>query len=235
MPQQNPIYCALDTTDVDRARELGRALKGRVGGLKVGKEFFTAHGPDGVRRILPDGVPLFLDLKFLDIPNTVAGAVRAAGALNPAMLNVHAAGGAAMMEAARDAAQESATPPWVLAVTVLTSLDARDLESIGVTGSPEDQVVRLATLAQRAGLTGVVCAATEISALRAACGPDFKLVVPGIRPEGSAVGDQKRTMTPAEALDRGAYVLVIGRPITAAADPAAAAQSIERSLGKSAA
>ena len=233
MPQANPVYCALDTTDVDRARALARTLKGSVGGLKIGKEFFTAHGPDGVRRVLPGGVPLFLDLKFHDIPNTVAGAVRAACALNPTMLNVHAAGGTAMMEAARDAAQESATPPWVLAVTVLTSLDAQDLTSIGVTGSPEDQVVRLATLAQRAGLTGVVCAAAEISALRAACGPDFKLVVPGIRPEGSATGDQKRTMTPAEALARGADVLVIGRPITTATDPAAAAQAIARGLGAS--
>ncbi|MEQ8246602.1 MAG: orotidine-5'-phosphate decarboxylase [Alphaproteobacteria bacterium] len=233
MRHANPVYCALDTTDVDRARALARTLKGSVGGLKIGKEFFTAHGPDGVRRVLPGGVPLFLDLKFHDIPNTVAGAVRAACALNPVMLNVHAAGGTAMMEAARDAAQESATPPWVLAVTVLTSLDAQDLASIGVTGSPEDQVVRLATLAQRAGLTGVVCAAAEISALRTACGPDFKLVVPGIRPAGSATGDQKRTMTPAEALERGADVLVIGRPITAAADPAAAAQAIARDLGVS--
>ncbi|MDA0367995.1 MAG: orotidine-5'-phosphate decarboxylase [Proteobacteria bacterium] len=231
----NPIFCALDTNDLDRARKLGIAVSDHVGGLKVGKEFFTAHGPDGVRQIVPSGVPLFLDLKFHDIPNTVAGAVRAACVLHPAMINVHASGGTAMMESALAAAQESDSPPWVLGVTVLTSLDARDLESIGITGSPQDHVLRLAALAQHAGLAGVVCSAREISALRVACGPDFKLVVPGIRPEGSAVGDQKRTMTPAEALERGADVLVIGRPITAANDPAAAAQAIRLSLGSRAA
>ncbi|NQV79946.1 MAG: orotidine-5'-phosphate decarboxylase, partial [Alphaproteobacteria bacterium] len=227
----NPIFCALDTTDLDRARKLGLAVNDQVGGLKIGKEFFTAHGPDGVRQVVPSGVPLFLDLKFHDIPNTVAGAVRAACLLSPAIINVHASGGTAMMEAAVAAAQESASPPWVLGVTVLTSLDANDLESMGVTGSPQDHVLRLAALAQHAGLAGVVCSAREISALRAACGPDFKLVVPGIRPEGSAVGDQKRTMTPPEALERGADVLVIGRPITAATDPASAAQAIRLSLG----
>lgn len=230
MSNPNPVFCALDTTDVDRAASLAQSLKGHVGGLKIGKEFFTAHGPAGVRRVIPEGTPLFLDLKFHDIPNTVAGAVRAATALSPAILNVHAAGGRAMMEAARTAAQESETPPWVLAVTVLTSLDASDLADIGVHGSPADQVVRLATLAQRAGLDGVVCAAQEIAALRRECGPDFKLVVPGIRPANSATGDQKRTMTPAEAAGLGADVLVIGRPITNAPDPAAAAQAIAAEL-----
>jgi len=209
---------------------LGKSLQGNVGGLKVGKEFFTAHGPAGVRQIIPEGMPFFLDLKFHDIPNTVAGAVRAACALTPTMLNVHAAGGRAMMQAARDAAHESANPPWVLAVTVLTSLDTNDLSDIGVQGTPGDQVLRLAALAQRAGLDGVVCSAQEITALRDACGPDFKLVVPGIRPHGSATGDQKRTMTPAEAVQRGADVLVIGRPITGAADPADAAKSITAEL-----
>ncbi len=230
MSNPNPVFCALDTTDVDRAASLAQSLKDHVGGLKIGKEFFTAHGPAGVRRVVPEGTPLFLDLKFHDIPNTVAGAVRAATALSPAILNVHAAGGRAMMEAARTAAQESETPPWVLAVTVLTSLDASDLADIGVHGSPADQVVRLATLAQRAGLDGVVCAAQEIAALRRECGPDFKLVVPGIRPANSATGDQKRTMTPAEAAGLGADVLVIGRPITNAPDPAAAAQAIAAEL-----
>jgi len=235
MSNPNPVFCALDTTDVDRAASLAQSLKGHVGGLKIGKEFFTAHGPAGVRRVIPEGTPLFLDLKFHDIPNTVAGAVRAATALSPAILNVHAAGGRAMMEAARTAAQESETPPWVLAVTVLTSLDASDLADIGVHGSPADQVVRLATLAQRAGLDGVVCAAQEIAALRRECGPDFKLVVPGIRPANSATGDQKRTMTPAEAAGLGADVLVIGRPITNAPDPAAAAQAIAAELAGEAA
>jgi len=235
MSNPNPVFCALDTTDVDRAASLAQSLKGHVGGLKIGKEFFTAHGPAGVRRVIPEGTPLFLDLKFHDIPNTVAGAVRAATALSPAILNVHAAGGRAMMEAARTAAQESETPPWVLAVTVLTSLDASDLADIGVHGLPADQVVRLATLAQRAGLDGVVCAAQEIAALRRECGPDFKLVVPGIRPANSATGDQKRTMTPAEAAGLGADVLVIGRPITNAPDPAAAAQAIAAELAGEAA
>ncbi|MCX8231969.1 MAG: orotidine-5'-phosphate decarboxylase, partial [Alphaproteobacteria bacterium] len=179
---------------------------------------------------IPKGTPLFLDLKFHDIPNTVAGAVRAASALTPAMLNVHAAGGRAMMEAARDAAAESTARPWVLAVTVLTSLDAGDLADIGGNGAPGEQVLRLATLAQTAGLDGVVCSAQEISTLRAECGPDFKLVVPGIRPQGSAPGDQKRTMTPVEAVQRGADVLIIGRPITAAPDPTAAAQAIVAEL-----
>jgi orotidine-5'-phosphate decarboxylase len=230
MLKSNPIFCALDTNDVDRAVSLGRALKDAVGGLKVGKEFFTAHGPGGVREVIPKGLPVFLDLKFHDIPSTVAGAVRAASTLTPAMLNVHAAGGRAMMEAARDAAAESTAPPWVLAVTVLTSLDASDLADIGGNGAPGEQVLRLATLAQTAGLDGVVCSAQEISTLRAECGPDFKLVVPGIRPQGSAPGDQKRTMTPVEAIQRGADVLVIGRPITAAPDPTAAAQAIVAEL-----
>lgn len=230
MLKSNPIFCALDTTDVDHAASLGSELKDAVGGLKVGKEFFTAHGPEGVRKIIPKGTPLFLDLKFHDIPNTVAGAVRAASALTPAMLNVHAAGGRAMMEAAKDAAAESKVRPLVLAVTVLTSLDAGDLADIGVNGAPREQVLRLATLAQTAGLDGVVCSAQEISILRAECGPDFKLVVPGIRPQGNAPGDQKRTMTPVEAVQRGADVLVIGRPITTAPDPTAAAQAIVAEL-----
>jgi len=230
MFKSNPIFCALDTTDVDRAASLGQALKGHVGGLKIGKEFFTAHGPSGVQQVVPEGTPFFLDLKFHDIPNTVAGAVRAACALSPTMLNVHAAGGRAMMEAARIAAHEATTPPWVLAVTVLTSLDADDLTDIGVQGTPGDQVLRLAALAQKAGLDGVVCSAQEISILRKECGRDFKLVVPGIRPRGSATGDQKRTMTPTDALQRGADVLVIGRPITGATDPAAAARAITADL-----
>jgi len=235
MLKSNPVFCALDTTDVDRAAALGVALKDVVGGLKVGKEFFTANGPAGVRKIVPQGTPFFLDLKFHDIPNTVAGAVRAACALSPTMLNVHAAGGRAMMTAAREAAAESPSRPWVLAVTVLTSLDSGDLAEIGVSTPPGEQVLRLANLTQKSGLDGVVCSAQEISALRAECGPDFKLVVPGIRPQGSATGDQKRTMTPAEAVQRGADILVIGRPIIGAPDPADAARAIVAELSVAAA
>jgi orotidine-5'-phosphate decarboxylase len=224
------IYVGLDTPELARAQMLAETLRGAVGGLKLGKEFFTAHGPDGVRAAV-GGEPLFLDLKFHDIPNTVAGAVRAACHLRPAILNVHAAGGRAMMTAAGEAAREASEDlghegPWVIAVTVLTSLDEEDLAEVGQPGPVTDQVVRLARLAQDSGLDGVVCSPREIAVLRDACGPDFKLVVPGIRPSWSAVGDQKRVTTPAEALAAGADVLVIGRPITAAPDPAEAAERI---------
>jgi orotidine-5'-phosphate decarboxylase len=186
----NPIYCAVDKTDLGEAAALVRAVQGSVGGIKFGKEFFTANGPQGVRGLAANGLPLFLDLKFHDIPNTVAGAVRAACALNPAMINVYALGGTAIMRAAA-AAAGGADRPLVLGVTVLTSLG------------------------------GVVCAPPEIAAPRRACGPDFALVVPGIRPAATDADDQKRTMTPVEARALGANVLVIGRAITAAPEPAA--------------
>jgi orotidine-5'-phosphate decarboxylase len=229
---RNPVFCALDTTDREHAVGLARRLAGNVGGVKVGKEFFTAQGPEGVRAVAAAGVPVFLDLKFHDIPNTVAGAVRAACALRPAIVNVHAMGGLAMMQTAAQAAREAggASQPWVIGVTLLTSLDDTDLAAIGLTGTTREGVRRLAALAQAAGLDGVVCAAHEIAALRSECGPGFKLVVPGIRPAGTAAGDQKRVMTPADALALGADVLVIGRPITAAADPAAAARAIAAEL-----
>jgi orotidine-5'-phosphate decarboxylase len=224
------IFVALDTLDFGRAEELARALGDSVGGVKLGKEFFTAHGPEGVRGVA-GGKPLFLDLKFHDIPNTVAGAVRAAMHMRPVMLNVHASGGRAMMEAAALAAREGAEDsgierPWLLAVTVLTSLDDADLESVGQRTPASDQVRRLAALTADSGLDGVVCSPREIAALRRDLGPDFKLVVPGIRPAWAAGGDQKRSATPRDALDAGADVLVIGRPITAADDPAAAARRI---------
>lgn len=230
------IFCALDTTDIERARGLAGSLSS-VCGLKLGLEFFNAHGPQGVRAVMesaPDGV-LFLDLKFHDIPNTVAGAVRAAVALRPMYLNVHASGGAEMMRAAVEAAQgESARlgipSPKLLAVTVLTSLDDSGLEAVGQAPPASDQVRRLADLAQRSGLDGVVCSAHEIAALRAACGPDFVLMVPGIRPVGADSGDQKRVMTPPAAMQAGASHLVIGRPITGAADPTEAARGILRSI-----
>lgn len=229
------LFVALDTTDLERAARLARELAGRVGGLKVGKEFFTAHGPDGLRAAV-GGEPLFLDLKFHDIPNTVAGAVRAAMWLSPRILNVHASGGRAMMEAARDALREGADdagvePPWLVAVTVLTSLDDADLAAVGQQGPAAEQVVRLARLAQDCGLDGVVCGPREIAPLRAACGPDFKLVVPGIRPAWAASGDQKRVMTPKAAVAAGADVIVVGRPITAAEDPLDAAEKIVAELG----
>lgn len=226
------ILVALDTTDLDRAAGWAASLQGRVGGVKVGKEFFTAHGPAGVRRVTNGGMPLFLDLKFHDIPNTVAGAIRAALPLKPFMINVHASGGEGMMRAAAEAAREAGSVrPLVLGVTVLTSLDDADLKAVGVTVQAAEQVVRLGLLAQKSGLDGVVCSALEIEALRHACGRNFKLVVPGIRPAGADIGDQKRVMTPPEAIAKGADYLVIGRPITGAADPAKAADEISASLG----
>ena len=221
------VFVALDTPDMDGALSLAGSLAGVVGGIKLGKAFFTANGPQGVRRAAAAGLPVFLDLKFHDIPNPVADAVRAALSLAPVMLTVHASGGAAMMRAAADAAREAgANRPLVLGVTVLTSLGAEDLAATGLAGPVPDQVMRLARLAQASGLDGVVCSAREAAALRAECGADFKLVVPGIRPAGAAAGDQKRTATPAEAMAAGADYLVIGRPVTGAGDPAQAARTI---------
>jgi orotidine-5'-phosphate decarboxylase len=229
----NPVFAALDTTDLDQARAWAEALRGLVGGVKTGLEFFSANGADGIRAIVDFGLPVFLDLKFHDIPNTVAGAVRAVADLDTAIVNVHAAGGPAMLAAAREAAEQSggAQRPLVIAVTVLTSLDDSDLKAVGQSVPAREQVVRLAQLVQSEGLDGVVCSPAEISAIRAACGPDFKLIVPGIRPDWAATGDQKRITTPAQARDDGADVLVIGRPITGADDPAAAAARIAGELG----
>jgi len=231
MDPRERILVALDTTDVDRAKALALTLKGHVGGIKIGKEFFTAHGPQGVREVAGDGQPLFLDLKFHDIPNTVAGAIRSALRLKPLILNVHAAGGVAMMKAAAEAASEAgAARPLLIAVTVLTSLSDEDLADIGVNANTAEQVARLARLAQASGLDGVVCSPREIELVRQACGAEFKTVVPGIRPEWAAVGDQKRIMTPRQAVDSGADYLVIGRPITGADDPVAAAERIGEEL-----
>lgn len=231
------VFCALDTIDLPQAVEWAAAVTRAGCGIKLGLEFFNALGPDGVRRVTgsqPDA-PLFLDLKYHDIPNTVAGAVRAACALRPAYLNVHAAGGLAMMQAAREAANEESarlgvSAPRVLAVTILTSLDDAALAQAGYAQGSRDTVLRLAALAQEAGLAGIVCSAHEIEAVRAACGPNFALMVPGIRPAGSAVGDQKRVMTPEQAVAAGATHIVVGRPITAAAHPGDAARAIVDSL-----
>jgi orotidine-5'-phosphate decarboxylase len=229
---RNPVFCAVDTADLASALALGRALGPAVGGLKLGLEFFCAEGPAGVRAMAGLGRPIFLDLKLHDIPNTVARAVSALSPLGVGMVNVHAAGGPAMLKAAADAAAaRGPCRPLVVAVTVLTSLDATDLAATGVSGAPQDQVLRLARLAKECGLDGVVCSAAELAALRAALGPDFLLVVPGLRPLGAAAGDQKRMATPAAARAAGADLLVIGRPITEASDPAAAARAIAAELG----
>jgi len=226
----NPVFVALDTTDPDYARQLAERVRGSVGGLKLGLEFFNAHGPDGVRPFTEMGLPVFLDLKYHDIPNTVAGACRAAASLGVSILNVHAQGGAAMMRAANDAVKSVNPATRLIAVTMLTSLSDEDLPTVGLTPPVGDQVLRLASLTQQCGLDGVVCSAHEIEVLRRELGPDFLLVVPGIRPEGSAVGDQRRVMGPAQAQAAGASILVIGRPITAAPDPAQAARDIAQSL-----
>ena len=222
----NPVFVALDTPDPAKARAVAEAVRGSVGGLKLGLEFFAANGPAGVAALAELGLPIFLDLKLHDIPNTVAKAVAALAPLRPALLTVHAAGGQAMLAAAKAAAGAETR---VIAVTVLTSLNADDLSAAGVVGSAADQVARLAALSRAAGVDGIVCSGAEVTAARVAW-PDGHFVVPGIRPEGSDSGDQKRVMTPRQALAAGASVLVIGRPITDAADPAVAARAIAASL-----
>lgn len=222
----NPIFVAIDTPSLERAKSLAEQVRANAAGVKLGLEFFSANGPAGVASILELGLPVFLDLKLHDIPNTVAKAVEALALLEPAVLTVHAAGGRAMLEAAK-----SAAPPMtkVVAVTVLTSLDGDDLRSIGVSSEPHEQVERLAALARSAGLDGIVCSGAEVAAARAAW-PDGFFVVPGVRPAGGDVSDQKRVVTPRQALDDGASILVIGRPITGADDPAAALRDIAATL-----
>lgn len=230
----NPVFVSIDTTAVDTARTLAQGLAGLVGGVKLGLEFFVAQGPAGVRAVLggDSEVPFFLDLKLHDIPNTVAGGVRAALPLKPAFMTIHTSGGPAMMRAAAEAAAAGgAARPRILGVTVLTSLDDGDLGAVGQSTPVAAQVERLARLARDCGLDGVVCSPNEVAALRTACGPDFILMVPGIRPAWSAVNDQKRIMTPAQAMAAGASHLVIGRPITADVTPADAARRINAELG----
>lgn len=222
----SPLFVAVDTGDLAEARDLVRQVAGVVGGIKLGLEYFAANGPAGVASLAAGGLPIFLDLKLHDIPNTVAKAVAALAPLAPAVLTVHAAGGQAMLAAARAAAPPATR---VVAVTVLTSLDEADLAAAGVAGSPADQVGRLAALARAAGCDGIVCSGAEVAAARAAW-PEGYFVVPGLRPAGSDSGDQKRVITPAEAYARGASLLVVGRPITAAPDPAEAARDIAASL-----
>jgi orotidine-5'-phosphate decarboxylase len=231
MTKANPVYVALDTPSLKRALELAGQVKPFVGGVKVGLEFFNANGPQGVSQVIAAGLPVFLDLKLHDIPNTVAGAMKSLLPLGVSIVNLHASGGAAMIKAAADTLKDANPRPKLIAVTVLTSLEAADLKGMGIASDPLEQVVRLAKLAQASGADGVVCSPQEIGAVRAACGRDFLIITPGVRPDLTAKDDQKRVMTPAQALASGADILVVGRPITAAADPAEAARAIARDLG----
>ena len=224
------IIVALDYPHAAQARQMVARLDATRSALKVGKELFTRAGPQFVEELVAGGFRVFLDLKFHDIPNTVAGACAAARDLGVWMLNVHASGGSAMMEAARSALGDAADRPLLIAVTVLTSMDEEDLACIGVHATPSQHVVRLAALAEESQLDGVVCSAQDLVMLRQAVAPEFLAVTPGVRPEGAPASDQKRIATPAEALAAGASYLVIGRPITAAEDPMRALAAIEREI-----
>ena len=222
----SPIYVAIDTPDLEKARALAAQVRHHVGGIKLGLEFFSANGRQGIREMAELGLPIFLDLKFHDIPNTVGKAIQALRPLEPSILTVHAAGGRAMLEDAKAAAPAGTK---VVAVTVLTSLDRDDLAGIGVRSSPHTQVERLTALAREAGVDGVVCSGNEVAAAKKLW-PDGFFVVPGVRPAGGSTGDQKRVMTPRAALDAGASILVIGRPITEAENPDEAAREIGATL-----
>jgi orotidine-5'-phosphate decarboxylase len=226
----NPIFVALDTQDLSRALELARTVGPYVGGFKIGLEFISALGPEGVRAIVALGRPVFADVKFHDIPNTVAGASKALATLGASIFNIHTSGGEAMMRAAVEAVAGANPRPKIIGVTVLTSLDDAVLETVGQRTPASEQVVRLARLAKASGLDGVVCSPQEIAMVRAACGPGFLIVTPGIRPAGADLADQRRVTTPEDAVRAGADILVIGRPITGAADPAQAAKTIVQSL-----
>ena len=232
---KNPIICAIDDAEIGSATDMANAVLPHVGAIKLGLEFFTANGAAGVAHITKLGVPVFLDLKFHDIPNTVARAIAATAGLNMFMMTVHTNGGQAMLRAAIEASDRIAQitgkeRPLIVGVTLLTSLDQDDVSMLGYHANLHDQVLRLADLAQSAGLDGVVCSPYEIQSLRKECGPDFTLVTPGIRLATDRRDDQKRVLTPTEALERGADYLVIGRPITQAMDPTQAAKVIHESL-----
>jgi len=222
----SPIYVALDTPDLDRAMHIAERVQNHVGGLKLGLEFFNANGRAGVRDMAKLGLPIFLDLKLHDIPNTVAKAIQALRPLDPAIITVHAAGGRAMLEDAKAAAPSGTR---VVAVTMLTSLDGEDMKSIGLDPDPHAQVERMVRLARASGVDGIVCSGNEVAAARAIWHDGF-MVVPGVRPVGKATADQKRVVTPRGAMDAGASILVVGRPITQADDPDAAARAISATL-----
>ncbi|MDX1431910.1 MAG: orotidine-5'-phosphate decarboxylase [Gammaproteobacteria bacterium] len=225
------VIVALDFADSEPALDLSARLDPRRCRLKVGKQLFTRAGPDVVARLQDRGFEVFLDLKFHDIPNTVRGACRAGAELGVWMIDVHACGGRGMLEAAREGVDAVAKPPLLIGVTVLTSLDAGDLEAVGVHASPEEQVVRLATLGHACGLDGVVCSPQELALLAQTLPAEFVRVTPGVRPAGGDASDQKRIATPARAIADGAHYLVIGRPITAAPDPGAALEAITAEIG----
>lgn len=222
----SPLYLAIDTTHLDVAQTLAQKVRHHVGGLKLGLEFFCANGHHGVHEMAKIGLPIFLDLKLHDIPNTVAKAIQALRPLEPAIITVHAAGGRAMLEEAKASA---GTNTKVVAVTVLTSLDAPDLDDIGVGGTPHEQVVRLTKLARESGLDGIVCSGQEVKIARNTW-PGGYFVVPGVRPANGSAGDQKRIVTPAQAMADGASILVVGRPISQSPDPDLAAREIEATL-----
>ena len=222
----NRVFVALDTPKLDRAKDLARRVRHHVGGVKLGLEFFLANGRHGVHEMAEIGLPVFLDLKLHDIPNTVAKAIQALGDLEPAILTVHAAGGRAMLEDAKAAAPSGTK---VVAVTMLTSLDGQDMASIGLRPDPHAQVERLTELAREAGIDGIVCSGAEVASARAIWPRGF-FVVPGVRPADGVAGDQKRVVTPRAALDAGASILVVGRPITGAEDPDLAAREISATL-----
>ncbi len=226
------IYVALDCQTQEAADNLVSQLPAGKVGLKVGKELFTAIGPDWVKKQVEQGFSIFLDLKFHDIPNTVAKAVTSAAKIGVDIVNVHACGGTEMMSAARDALKQFDKPPLLIAVTVLTSMSDSDLAETGIQATAEQQVLKLAKLAQQAGLDGVVCSAQEARMLKRDLGASFKLITPGIRPANSAAGDQKRVMTPEAAIEAGVDYMVIGRPITQAADPTASVSEILASIGE---
>lgn len=226
------IIVALDYPDAQSAIDLVAKLEPALCRLKLGKELFTAAGPQIVEQCMKRGFEVFLDLKFHDIPNTTAHACKAAASLGVWMVNVHALGGRKMMEAAREAVASSSRPPRLIAVTMLTSMAQEDLAGIGITATPAEMVLRLATLAQDCGLDGVVCSAREAAELRMRCGNSFMLVTPGIRPADAAADDQSRVMTPRAAVQNGASYLVIGRPVTKAANPLLALQNISKEIGE---
>ncbi len=230
----NPTLVALDTPNLSQALELAKSLTDKVGGMKVGMEFFNANGPQGVKQIIDLGMPVFIDLKLSDIPNTVASGIRSLLPLQPFMVNIHILGGRKMMQAAVAATNEAEalgfSRPLLIGVTIVTSMEDADMAELGMSRSASDQVIHLAKLAQDCGLDGVVCSSHEIAGIKAACGDDFKTIVPGIRPKGVSAHDQKRIMTPAEAISQGADYLVVGRAITQATSPTKMADDIWQSV-----
>jgi orotidine-5'-phosphate decarboxylase len=231
----NPIICAIDTGDLAAANQLCKDIAPHVGMIKLGLEFFMAHGPQGVRALEQHRLPIFLDVKLHDIPNTVSKAIKSLSTLPLSIITIHTAGGREMMRSAAQIAKEEADKlnkpaPLIIGITVMTSLDESDLQSIGVEASALQQVERLAKLAHLSSLDGVVCSAHEVTAVKHYCGREFITVVPGIRPITAALNDQKRVLTPTDALAKGADYLVIGRPITNDPNPALAAKKIKESL-----